>query len=145
MATNHHKYIFDAATEMKDAGLVASSAAAQVDAADKILDFGGAVMTEGDLVIDITAIEVASGDEKYEIEWQLSSSATFASAVNTASVIKVGDSSVTGSSADTGVGRYVRGVSNEFGGTVFRYARLYTRIAGTIATGINYTAFLTKR
>lgn len=144
MPTNHHKYVFDAATELKDAGLVAASAAAQVDGADKIIDFGGAIMTEGDLVVDVTAIEVASGDEKYEIEWQLSSSATFASGVVTAAVIKLGDSSVTGSSADSAAGRYVQAVSNEHGGTQYRYARIYTRIAGAIATGINYTAFLTK-
>lgn len=144
MPTNHHKYVFDAAMELKDAGLVAASAAAQVDGADKILDFGGAIMTEGDLVVDVTAIEVDTGNEKYEIEWQLSSSATFASAIVVAAVLKVGDSSVTGSSADNAIGRYVQGVSNEFAGTQYRYARLYTRIAGTIATGINYSAFLTK-
>lgn len=136
--------IFDSLLEMKDAGLVASSAAAQVDSADKIADLGKSLF-EANLVVDITAIEVASADEKYEIELQLSDSATFASGVVCAHVLKLGDSSVNGSSADSAVGRYIVPICNEFNGTIYRYARLYTRIAGTIATGINYSAFLSPR
>lgn len=143
MATNHHKYVFDSRLELKDAGLVAASAGATVDGSAKILDLGTSYVS-GDVVVDITAIEVASGNELYEIEWQLSSSSTFASAINVAAVLKLGDSSVTGGSADNATGRHILRVSNEFNGTVFQYARLYTRIAGTIATGINYIAFLAK-
>lgn len=144
MATNNHGYVFDANLQFKDAYLVASSAAAQVSSADKIRDLGAGYF-KGDLVVDITAIEVDTGNEKYEIEWQLSSSATFASGNVTAIVLKVGDSSVTGSSADNTTGRYTLPVHNEFGGTIYRYARVYTRVAGTIATGINYTAYLAPR
>lgn len=135
---------FDSLLEMKDAGLVAASAAAQVDGADKILDLGESYF-EANLVVDVAAIEVASGDEKYEIEFQLSDSATFASGVVCACVLKLGDSTVNGSSADSGTGRYIQPVRNEFADTIYRYARLYTRIAGSIATGINYSAFLSPR
>lgn len=137
-----HKTQFDSLLEMKDAGLVAASAAAQVDGADKILTLGGGLV-EANLIVDVTALEVASGDEVYGIEWQLSSSATFASGVVVASVLRIGDSSVAFGSADNAVGRYIQPVNNEFNGTVYPYARLYTRIAGAIATGINYSAFLT--
>ena len=137
-----HKTQFDSLPEMKDAGLVAASAAAQVDGADKILTLGGGLV-EANLIVDVTALEVASGDEVYGIEWQLSSSATFASGVVVASVLRIGDSSVAFGSADNAVGRYIQSVNNEFNGTVYPYARLYTRIAGAIATGINYSAFLT--
>jgi hypothetical protein len=34
---------------------------------------------------------------------------------------------------------------NEEGGTIFRYIRLSTLVAGTIASGINFTAFVGKR
>lgn len=145
MANALHDTVFDSLGEMKDAGLVAASAAAEVDSAAKVIDLGGAHYFKGRVVVDATAIEVATGDEKYEIEWQLSSDADFGTAGNVrcAAVLKLGDSSVNGSGADSAAGRYVLHVSNEFAGTVYRYARLYTRIAGTIATGINYSAFLT--
>ena len=90
-------------------------------------------------------IGYVSTNEKYEIEWQLSSDADFGTAGNIrcASVLKLGDSSVNGSGADSAAGRYFLMVSNEFAGTVYRYARLFTRVAGTIDTsGINYSAFL---
>lgn len=137
-----HKTQFDSLLEMKDAGAIASSAAAQVDAADKILDLGLGLV-EANLIIDVTALEVADGNEVYSIEWQLSNSATFAATVVVASVLRIGDSSVAFGSADNAVGRYIQPVNNEFNGTAYRYARLFTRIAGTVATGINYSAFLT--
>lgn len=139
-SANYHKINFDSLLELKDAGLVAVSAAAQVDSVDKILDLGQSYW-EGNVVVDVTALEVASGDEVYSIEWQLSSSATFASGVVVSSVLRIGDSSVAFGSADNTTGRYVMCVHNEFNGTLYRYARLYTRIAGNIATGINYSAF----
>lgn len=142
MATRNHNYVFDSLLEMKDAGLIAASAAAQVDSAAKVLDLGAAFMC-GRIVVDVTAIEAAS-DELYEIELQLSPDATFGTAGNIvcAQVLKLGHSSVNGSGASSSAARYVMPVQNEFGGTIYRYARLYTRIAGTIATGINYSAFL---
>lgn len=138
---NNHGYNFDSRLQLKDAGLIASSAAAQVSSADKILDLGAGFFC-GDCVIDITALEVDTGNEKFEIEWQVSSSASFGSGNQTAAVLKVGDSSVTGSTADSTTGRYILKVHNEHNGVIYRYARLYTRIAGTIGTGINYSAFI---
>jgi hypothetical protein len=54
---------------LKDAGLVASSAAGQVDSSDKIVDLG-AGLVEGHLVVDVTAIEIADNDEYYDIQLQ---------------------------------------------------------------------------
>ncbi len=143
MAQQNHAYIFDAQTELKDAGLVAASAAATVDSAAKILDLGASSFVKGAGVVVATAIDVDSSNEKYEIEWQLAPDSDYGTAGNIrcAAVLKLGDSSVNGSGADNAAGRYVLFVSNEFGGTLYRYARLYTRIAGTIASGINYSAF----
>ena len=145
MATNNHNFTFDSELELKDAGLIAASAACQVGAVDRILDLGLGYF-EGRLVFDWTALEVDTGNEKYEAEWQLSNSATFASGNVCATVIKLGDSSVNGSSADTASsGRIVQPVCNEFAGTLYSYGRLYLRIAGTIATGINCSAFLAEK
>lgn len=127
---------------LKDAGAVTSSAAAQVGGADKILDVGTGYM-EGDIIVDVTAIDVVSADEKYEIELQLSNSATFASGIVIPTVLKLGDSSVNNASADSVVGRYKMDFTNEYGGTLYRYARLYHRIAGTTPS-INYSAYVGK-
>lgn len=147
MATQNHSYRFDANLEMKDAGLVASSAAAQVDSADKILDLGASSYVEGVVVIDVTAIEVASNDELYDIEFQVSDSATFASNIWSVAVLQLGAAEVTSCDADNSTGRYFLRVANEFDGTLYRYARLYTKVGGSIAGGggINYSAFLSPR
>lgn len=136
--------IFDNATNMKDAGLVAASAAATVASVAKILDLGTGLM-QGEVIVDIAAIEVASGDESYRIEVQLSNSSTFASGIVHAAILHVGDSSVTFESADSTIGRYIVPVRNAKNNVMYRYMRIFTRCAGTIATGVNYEAFFTKR
>lgn len=127
---------------LKDSGAVTSSAAAQVSSADKILDVGTGHV-HGDVVIDVTAIDVVSGDEVYQIELQLSSSATFASGIVVKNILRVGDSSVAFNSADSGTGRYTMEFDNEYAGTLYRYARLYHRIAGTTPS-ITYAAYIGK-
>lgn len=144
MAQQNHKYLFDASGEMKDAGLVAASAAAQVDAANKILDLGAGSYVEGTVVIDATAVEVDSSNEMYTIGWQLSNSATFASGIVERAAIALGHSTPLPGDTSLGVGRYTLKVDNECGGTLYRYARLYTTVAGTIGTGINYTAYFSR-
>ncbi len=52
-------YNFDAEMLLKDAGLVASSAAATVASAAKVIDIGNARM-DGKVVIVISAIEIES-------------------------------------------------------------------------------------
>ena len=143
MATNNHNFTFDADLEFKDAGLVAADAAAQVDSADKIVDLGAGYMS-GTLVIDVSAIEIASNDERYDIVFQLSSSATFASAIVDRATLSLGALEAVPGDQDAATGRYTLPVDNEWNGTVYRYARVYTDVTGTIATGINYSAFLTK-
>lgn len=140
MARNSVDFTPDAEFLLKDAGLVAADAAAQVASADKIVTLG-AGRVDGRVIVDVSAIEVASGNEAYAIKTQFSTSATFASAVIGGTQIELGDSSVLiGESADSAVGRYEIPFTNEINGTVYPYMRLYTDVQGTIATGINYTA-----
>lgn len=137
--------IFDAQLELKDAGLVASSAAAQVDAANKIIDLGAGEV-HGDMFIDVSAIEIASNNELYEICLEGSSSATFASTIVTLARLHLGAHQVLtgGNDTDSTTGRYVVPFRTEQNGTVYRYVRAYTVVSGTVATGINYTALLTR-
>lgn len=139
MTRNSKDFTYDHDTRLKDAGLVAADAAAQVGGVDKILNLG-AGRVDGRVIVDITAIEVATGDERYLIKTQFSASSSFASGIVGGAALDVGDSSVTKDSADTAVGRYELPFTNEINGTVYQYMRIYTEVQGTIATGINYVA-----
>ncbi len=145
-AKSRPAFTLDGLLLMKDAGLVAASAAATVASAAKVADVGTGLF-EAQLIIDVTAIEVASGDEVYTITIEGSTTTGFSSGteVELAS-IKVGDSSVTGGDTDSIAGRYTLPFNNrEVDGTCYRYLRVYTTVAGAIATGINYTAFIAQR
>jgi hypothetical protein len=144
MSRQQKDYTFDYELRLKDAGLIAASAAAQVGGAAKILDLGLA-RVDAVVLVDTTAVEVATGDERYLIMAQFSNSASFASGVVNGPALNLGDSSVTLASADSGAAeRHELKVTNEINGTLYRYMRLYTVVQGTIATGINYTANLMK-
>jgi hypothetical protein len=137
-------YNFDIQTLLKDAGLVAASAAAQVGGSNQILDMGPARF-EAVAVIDVTAVEIDTTNEDYTIVAQGSNSATFATGVQNLGMIDVGANATgrPGGAIDSLVGRYELMFTNEQADVTYRYIRLYTKVVGTIATGVNYTAFLT--
>lgn len=141
MARNSKDFTYDHAHLLKDEGLVGASAAATVGGSARVLDLGPG-RVDARAILDITAVEVADGNEKYEIEVQVSNSSTFASGNFIVGVAKLGDSSVSGESADTTTGRRELHFTNEIDGTIYRYTRLYTRVAGTVGTGINYSGYL---
>jgi hypothetical protein len=132
----------DANLEMKDAGLIAADAAWQVSAANKIIDLGAAVYTPFDVHVEVTAIEVGSNDELYELAIQVSSSATFASTIHTVALLPLGANEVLLGDVDSVIGHYVIRCHNDIAGTAFRYVRGYTDVTGTIATGINFFAWM---
>jgi len=142
------RYTFDNNLLLKDAGLVAASAAATVLSAGKILDLG-AGLVEGDIVIDVSALEIASNTEIYDIVAEVSPDAAFGTAGNIVERVALNLSAKevkrTDCDKDDAIGRYILPFSNEHNGTVYRYMRLYTVVAGDVATGINYTAFLAKK
>lgn len=139
---SQNSYTLDGEHELKTAGLIAASAAVAT-----VVDFGAAYY-KGDLVIDVSAIETASGDELYDIVFQVTNVAAFATDTDIweRATLTLGADAAkrTDANGDDVVGRYVLGVDNEYAGTLMRYVRLYTVVAGTIATGINYTAFLAR-
>lgn len=139
-------FTFDYTLRLKDAGLVAADAAATVGGAAKILDLGLARF-DGRVIIDTSAVEVDTGNELYNIKVQLSNSATFASGVVGGPMIALGHSSVLiGESASSpAAARYELPFCNEVNGTLYRYVRIYTDVAGTITSGINYTANLVRK
>ena len=101
---------------------------------------------KGDLVIDVSAIEVATGDEVYTIVLNGSDNSDFTTGdQEELALIRIGDSSVFTGDVDSDAGRYVVPFSNKRNTRMYRYCRLEITIAGTIATGITWAAFIGKR
>lgn len=140
---NSRDFTYDYAHALKDAGVIGASAAALVGGAARILDLG-AGRVDARAIIDITELEVATGNEVYRILAQGSDSATFASTTHkNLGALVLGDSSVSLEGVDSpATGRRELHFCNEVNGHVFQYFRLYTEVAGTVATGIGYTGFL---
>ena len=133
----HQRFTYDAALSLKAEGLVAAAAAEST-----ILDLG-AGLVDANLVIDVFALEVATGDEIYTVCLEGSNVAAMISGSVNLAMLEMGNAAAP-ADADTATGRFVVPFRNEQNGTVYRYVRLYTRVAGTVATGINYRAFIAK-
>jgi hypothetical protein len=138
MANLYSQFQYDDSLVLKDAGLVATTTTEAT-----ILDLGSGIV-DGFLVLDVSAVEVADSNEIYLICLEGSNVAAMTSGSVTLAQIEMGNSTAP-ADADTGTGRFAIPFRNEQNGTVYRYVRLYTEVAGTVATGINYAAFLAKR
>lgn len=151
MAFQTHSLTLDGAIQLKDAGLVAADAAAQVGGSAAVIDLGAAnSFQKFAVVIDWTACEVATGDEVYAVRIQGSTTSAFTNAY-TLIERRFGDSSVSFNATDTPpsgravlYGDNVAHTSATDGNSVeaLRYVRLYTDVTGTIATGMNFSAWL---
>ncbi len=135
-------YMYDANMVLKAAGLIAAPAAVAT-----VIDVGSATAKlKGEIVIDVTALEIASNDEIYDIVLQGSTVAAFATdtAIEEMCSITLSAAEVkrTDSNSDSVIGRYIMPFTNERNGTTYRYLRLYTITDGTIASGINYKAYM---
>ena len=145
MARNRNDSTFDVNLRLKDAGLIAADAAAQVGGSNQILDLGDERF-EGRVILNLTASEVDTGDELYIVHLQFSDSSTFASVVHSGPAFIFGDqSTIAGVDTDPEVGQHELGFTNEINGSTYRYMRLYTDVTGTLATGINYNAHVAAK
>ena len=155
MATiGKQSYTFDEDLELKDAGLLAANEnATQVDSSDAIIDLGEG-RCNGTLVINATAVDVAGGNEVYNIQTMYSNSSTHASGVVTGISFPLGDAAglatlfaapTVSPDTDVGVGRYEIPISNVFNGVSYRYLLLAVDLTGTHTTGINFIAYVSKK
>ena len=138
MGNLYSQYTYDDALELKAAGLVAASTDGS------IIDLGEGLV-DGFIVIDVTAVEVESGNEIYTISLEGSNVAAMSSGSVCLAKKVFGNLVVPMDAALSAPGRYVVPFRNEEGGATYRYVRLSTLVAGTIATGINFKAFFAKR
>jgi len=153
----NRKVIIDDELLIADSGSgpAAASAACTVDAVAKVIDTGGG-FTEGRLVVDISAINTGGTTAScslVNLVLQGSATSTFTTYVRLA-LLGIGDvmkaeSRVSGgnTAATISATRYIVPFCNDFGGTVYRWLRLYTSKNGTIDTtkGATFKAWLTKK
>ena len=144
MVRGARDYTFDVNLRLKDAGVIGSSAAAQVGGSNKIIDLGDGRF-DGRVFLNVTALEVASGDENYRIHIQLSSESGFASDIVEAASLELGDATTLIGDIDSILGEYELGFTNEVAGVTRQFVRAYTEVTGTVATGIGYTANIAKK
>lgn len=139
MANIYSQFTYDDALSLKDAGLVGSTTTEAT-----ILDLGEGLV-DGFLVLDVSAVEVATGDEIYNIVLEGSNVAAMTSGSVSLGGIEMGNATAP-ADADTSIGRFAVPIRNEQNGTTYRYVRIYTEVAGTIDSGgINFLAFIAKR
>lgn len=143
MGTRTVDQAYDTNWLLKDAGLVASSAAATVSSVAKQVDLGSATnLVTGNLIIYVSAVEITDNNELFEVILEGGTVSGFGSGTIQALARKhFGAAEVlTGAEAtDSAVGTYVVPFRNEANGTYFRYLRIYTVVSGTVGTGINFT------
>lgn len=143
MPRSQKDFTYDNAMLLKDAGAITADAAAQVGGSNRILDLGAARL-DAKLIVDVSAIDVASADERYDVALQFSNSSTFASGVVGGASIALGAAAaLPAESAASVIGRYEVPFSNEINGTTYRYCRAYTNVSGTTPS-INYTAYIVQ-
>lgn len=140
----------DPALWLKYAGLVTSSAKSSLT-----VDVGAGKVL-GEIVLDVTALELTDGGEPpeyygYDIWLQASPDALFdtpSNIVNVGCILSLQGAGLQyGTSLHNPVtGSYRVPFTNEFCGTVYRYLRLYIVVnaAAVPATGINFVARITK-
>lgn len=105
----------------------------------------GSGFKEAKLVIDVSAMATATGDEVYTIALQVGAVSGFGSgAMVEAAQLTLGDATALIGDADLGVGRWVLPVTNGLGGTVYKYARIYVTVVGAGSPSITFTAYLSK-
>lgn len=132
---------YDHALLLADGGSITASAAGEVGGVARILDLGAGKVF-GDIVVDVSELDVDSGNEIVTIGVQISSSATFASDYYQVASLAIGDAAAIVGDVDMTTGRYVVPFNNMIkDGTTKRYLRIYYTIAGTVA-GFDATAYL---
>ena len=140
MTIERRSKIYDVDLLLKAVGALTASGAA-----GDIMPLGPGY-TEADLVVDVAAVEVDTGDEIYTVKLQASDQADFSANVTTLVAFTLGNPEADEDTVVNGAGRYVVPFSSQKCETVYPYVRLYVAVAGAaVATGVDFLAFLSNR
>lgn len=125
-------YPFDRNLAFSDGVTLTATGNIQFAAADVIIDTLGGRM-DGVLVINVSAIDVSSGNEAYQIILQGSNDSGFASGIENLAQTDMGHASVRlgGASASSIVGVHEMPFTNNRAGVEYRYLRVRVVAAGT--------------
>lgn len=135
MGNIYSQFQYDGDLELKAAGALTTSTNGD------ILDLGTGLI-DGYVVLDVSAVEIGSGNEIFTISLEGSNVAAMSSGSVCLAKKVFGNLVVPMDAALSAAGRYVIPFRNEEGGTLYRYVRLSTLIAGSISTGISFSAFI---
>lgn len=123
----------------------------QVSGADAVLDLGGNQGTtptqqarmDAMCVIDVTAIDIASGNETYVLRILGCNTSGFASAVRELAAITLGKGSalVPATQADSIIGRYELPFATEQANVKYEFLKMYVDVGGTTPS-IAFQAFV---
>lgn len=141
---NDRTYSFDANLQFSDnAAAYTASGYLQSSAADGILNLGGnqgttpVQVARGDFmaILDITAIDIASGNETYQLDILLSNDSAFGAGnvVNGGGFQAGKGTALRGpvAQADSVIGRHEVGFTNQIAGTIYQYMKVYLTAGGT--------------
>ena len=133
--------MFTEGHELKDAGAVASSGYGQVGGSDRVVNLGSGLI-RGNLILDISVINIYNNDEIYQIFLMGGDDTDFSREVSLA-CIEIGANEVAEGNLDAKAGRLILPFQNEFEGVVYPFVRVRHVIAGTTPS-ITYTARMEK-
>lgn len=130
--------------------ILKASAAVTADARGTSINLGAAVLIQAEAVIDVTAMDTASGDEAYDLIIQ-GSSDDFSADIQEIGRIRLGDKDALGGgqTIDRKTGRWIVPFTNQIPDAAgvlqspFKYIAIYTDVTGT-TTSITYSAYMTK-
>lgn len=142
MSNLYSQHTYDEALKIR----ALAAAITSTETGSIILDIGNA-FAKGELVIPYSGMDTTTGDEAYTFMLQGSPDAAFGTASNITVLAMQRIGGATGAApvgtADAAAGTITVPFRNERNGTVFRYVRLYTLLAGN-SPSIVFQAFLTK-
>lgn len=148
---NDRTYSFDANLEFSDnAAAYTASGYLQKGGADGVIDLGGNQGTspaqqariDAMAIFDVTAVDIASGNETYQLDVVVSNDPAFATTLAIAAGVQLGKgASLRVVATDSVIGRYEVGFTNQVAGTIYQYMKAYLTVAGTTPS-INIEGFV---
>jgi len=135
---------YDHALLLDDGGSITASEAGEVGGVARILNLGEGFVG-GDIIVDVSTLDVDTGNEVVTLGVQVSSEDDFASDYYQVASLVIGDATAISGDTDMTTGRYVIPFNNIIkNNTAKQYLRMYWTIAGTVA-GFAATAYLSKK
>lgn len=133
--------MFDTKLLLKDTGAVTTSGYGTVDASAQVVNLGSGLV-RGNLIIDISSIDIQTGDELYELHLIGGNDESFSREVSLCSK-ELGHNSQLQGNLDSKISRAIMPFQNEERGVIYPYVRVRHVLSGATPS-INYTARLEK-